>query len=147
MFNNYLEISKNIRDVFGIAGVGIDLLSVDRVRKLYQKYEKHFLAKMLGKEELQIFQKRLDANYDRGIRFLATRIASKEAFSKAIYTGIRFPVTWKNIQIINSSEGSPRILLSYQLNDWYRSIYKDAYISISDDINLALAIVIIKRKC
>lgn len=143
MFNNF-EITK---DISAISGVGIDLLSVDRVRKLYQRYKEHFLVKMLGEKELCVFRKRFDANYERGIRFLATRIASKEAFSKAVCTGIRYPVTWKNIQIINSSNGKPGIILSFELDAWYRLIYRDAHISISDDSNLALAIVITNRKC
>ncbi|AGF48893.1 holo-ACP synthase [Candidatus Kinetoplastidibacterium galati] len=146
MFNNF-KIDKYINNIPRIAGVGIDLLSVDRVRTLYQRYQKHFLKKMLGEEELYVFQKRLNSNYERGIRFLTTRIASKEAFSKAVDTGIRYPVTWKNVQIINSSKGSPKIILSSDLDLWYRSTYEDAYVSISDDINLALAIVITDRKC
>ncbi|AFZ83900.1 holo-[acyl-carrier protein] synthase [Candidatus Kinetoplastibacterium blastocrithidii TCC012E] len=145
MFNS-LDVFKNSKDISGIAGVGIDLLSVDRVRTLYQRYDDHFLAKMLGENELYFFHKRLNANYERGIRFLASRIASKEAFSKAIDTGIRYPITWKSIQIINSNEGKPRIILSYDLNVWYRSIYGNSHVSISDDIHMVIAIVVTERK-
>ncbi|AGF46736.1 holo-[acyl-carrier protein] synthase [Candidatus Kinetoplastibacterium desouzaii TCC079E] len=130
-----------------IAGIGIDFLSVSRVDDLFIKYGCKFSKRVLGPEELTSFSIRLNSNYKRGIRFLTTRISVKESFSKAIGIGMRSPMSWSNIQIINDDNGKPYCLLSSFLEKWFVKNYGGSiHISISDESDFVVSNVIVERK-
>src|SRR5690606_24149058 len=60
-----------------IAGIGVDLLKVDRIERVYARYGAKFVSRILGLEETEKFQQRHQRDPKRGIRFLATRFAAK----------------------------------------------------------------------
>ncbi len=67
-----------------IVGIGADLLQLKRLEAAYDRTQGRLAKRVLGEEELTIFEQRLKRNHKRGIAYLATRFAAKEAFSKAI---------------------------------------------------------------
>jgi len=97
-----------------IKGIGIDIIEINRVKEAAEKYGKSFLEKIYSEKELKYCRNRKALRYPE----LAVRFAAKEAFAKAIGTGIagfgrsHNGVSWKDIEIINNSHGKP--LLSFQ---------------------------------
>ena len=87
-----------------IFGVGTDVVEVDRVRKALERWGERFARKILCEPELQRFRgHRLPAN------FLAKRFAAKEAFTKALGTGIRSPANWHGVWVVNLPSGKPEL--------------------------------------
>ena len=66
-----------------ILGIGIDLLNVNRVKVLYEKYKDKLPYKILSQEELDLYK-----NSNKKELFIAKRFSCKESFSKALGTGI-----------------------------------------------------------
>ena len=78
-------------------------------------------------------------------RFLAKRFAAKEAFSKALGTGLRAPATFQNIAVSHDDLGKPILVLAPELQAFLseKNIQK-MHISISDEKNLAAAFVVLE---
>ncbi|MEB0178427.1 holo-ACP synthase, partial [Undibacterium sp. CCC3.4] len=72
-----------------------------------KRHGDRFAEKILGVDELTIYHQRKASTEVRGLQFLATRFAAKEAFSKAIGLGITEPMNWSSVQILNLSSGQP----------------------------------------
>ena len=72
-----------------IIGIGTDILQIERLQAAYDRTNGRLAERVLGLDEMQVFKHRLARNHKRGIAFLATRFAAKEAFSKAIGLGMR----------------------------------------------------------
>ena len=129
-----------------IAGIGIDLLRVDRIRVALERHGDRFAAKILGEAELAVFQARRARAPVRGLRFLATRFAAKEAFSKAIGLGIRLPMTWTRVQTLNMPGGKPTLVLAEPLKSWYDARFGAAHVSITDESDMVAAYVIVEAR-
>lgn len=129
-----------------IAGIGTDLLLVSRIEKIYAKYGDKFVQRILGPEEQQVHARRAARDPQRGIRYLATRFAAKEAFSKAIGLGIHMPMAWSRVQILNRKGGAPEIHLAKPLADWYYKRFGVAHVSMTDESNMVSAFVVIESK-
>ncbi|MBO9353481.1 holo-ACP synthase [Bordetella petrii] len=130
----------------GIAGIGMDLLRIDRVERALARHGDRFAEKILGPEELQKFHARRARDAARGVRFLATRFAAKEAFSKAIGLGMRMPMTWTRLQTLNAPGGRPVLVMAPSLLEWYQPRFGAAHVSITDESDLAAAYVVVERK-
>ena len=72
-----------------VAGLGCDIVEIDRIQKAYSDRGKRFAEVVLSEEELKVFEERYTLSPERGIRYIAGRWAAKEAFSKAMGTGVR----------------------------------------------------------
>ncbi|HZJ97322.1 MAG: holo-ACP synthase [Alcaligenaceae bacterium] len=129
-----------------IAGIGTDLIYINRIQKSYDRHGERFLKRILGPGEREKFQRRYDRDPHRGITFLATRFAAKEAFSKAIGLGMRMPMHWSAMQTLNAPSGKPMVVLSGELKNWYESRFGEAHVSLTDESDLAMALVIVERK-
>ena len=129
-----------------IAGIGTDLIYINRIQKSYDRHGERFLKRFLGPGEREKFQRRYDRDPHRGITFLATRFAAKEAFSKAIGLGMRMPMHWSAMQTLNAPSGKPMVVLSGELKNWYESRFGEAHVSLTDESDLAMALVIVERK-
>jgi holo-[acyl-carrier protein] synthase len=126
-----------------IYGVGTDILKLDRLVASYQRTHGRLAQRILGPEELQVFQARLARNESRGMAYLATRFAAKEAFSKAIGLGMRSPMSWKAVQTLNDASGKPVIKCSGLLEKYVQERQLVAQVSISDEVNMVIAFVIL----
>ncbi len=126
-----------------IYGVGTDILKLDRLVASYQRTNGRLAHRILGSEEMQVFQARLARNESRGMAYLATRFAAKEAFSKAIGLGMRSPMSWKAVQTLNDASGKPVIKCSGLLEKYVQERQLVAQVSISDEVNMVIAFVIL----
>lgn len=128
-----------------IAGIGVDLLRVDRIERVFARHGAKFVARILGPQEIEKFHQRYQRDPQRGIRFLATRFAAKEAFSKAIGLGMHSPMAWSRMQTLNDVGGKPMVQLSEPLAGWYRQRFGPAHVSITDESDTVLAFVMIEN--
>ncbi len=123
-----------------IYGTGVDLCDISRVEKSLEKHGSKFTKKILHINEQKIM-----ATLKLQSRYLAKRFAAKEAFAKALGTGIAKGVTLPDIEISNDSNGKPLLILHGEANSKLKAIQaKGVHLSISDEKHYALAQVIIE---
>lgn len=129
-----------------IAGVGIDLLRIERVEQALARRGDRFAQKILGADELAKFAARRSRDPQRGVRFLATRFAAKEAFSKAIGLGMRMPMAWRRMQTLNAPGGRPIVVLAEPLKTWYEARFGAAHVSLTDEHDMVAAYVVVETR-
>jgi holo-[acyl-carrier protein] synthase len=125
-----------------ILGIGTDLCEVSRIERALERFGERFAGRILVPSELEVFhRRRLRAAY------LAKRFAAKEAFSKALGTGIHFPVNWHNVWVVNDRSGKPALEFSPPLAALLerRGIEK-VHVSLTDEIGMACAFVIVEGR-
>lgn len=128
-----------------IYGVGTDLLKVARIRAAYAARGDRFALRILGDDEFVIFQNRMVRNFDRGLLFLATRFAAKEALSKAIGLGMRSPMSWRVAQFVNELSGKPVVVLSEPLRSWVAAKNLSFHVSMTDEQEMVSAFVVAEQ--
>ena len=128
-----------------IYGIGTDICKIPRIEAALERHGERFARKILGPQELEKFRARSAKNAVRGVRFLATRFAAKEAFSKAIGLGLRMPMTWPAAQMLNHPSGKPMIVCSGVLADFMAQHRLSAQVTISDEEEYAVAFVIVEQ--
>tara|TARA_Y100000310_G_scaffold331699_1_gene405759 strand:- start:796 stop:1191 length:396 start_codon:yes stop_codon:yes gene_type:complete len=125
-----------------IFGIGTDIVNIRRIEQSLKKHKYSFKNKIFSKKEISYCEKRKNSG-----AFYAKRFAAKEAFSKALGTGIRKGVNLKNIEITNNVHGKPSISLKGNLANYMKKKIKckkyDIHLSLSDDKPWAQATVII----
>jgi holo-[acyl-carrier protein] synthase len=129
-----------------IYGIGTDIIRISRVAGALERNGERFAEKILGPEELEKYRCRKAKVDARGLRFLATRFAAKEAFSKAIGLGMRMPMTWRAMQVLNAPGGKPIAVTSGDLNEFMEKNGLTAQVSITDEAEYAVAFVIVEKK-
>jgi holo-[acyl-carrier protein] synthase len=129
-----------------IYGIGTDIIQISRIEAALARNGERFAEKVLGPEEFEKYRRRKAKVEARGIRFLATRFAAKEAFSKAIGLGMRMPMTWRAMQTLNAPSGKPIVITSGALTEFMRQNELSAQVSITDEADYAVAFVIVERK-
>lgn len=129
-----------------IYGIGTDIIQIPRIEAALARNGERFAEKILGAEELEKYRRRKAKFEARGTRFLATRFAAKEAFSKAIGLGMRMPMTWRAMQTLNAPSGKPVAVTSGALREFMERNGLSAQISISDEADYAVAFVIVEKK-
>lgn len=130
-----------------IYGVGTDIIRIDRIEAAMGRYGERFAERILGPQELEKYFVRRDRASVCGLRFLATRFAAKEAFSKAIGLGMRLPMRWTAMQTLNTPAGRPTIVASGALAEWMTARRLVAQVSISDEVEYAIAFVVVEKTC
>ena len=128
-----------------IYGIGTDIVQISRVEAALARSGPRFAEKVLGPEELAKYHARSAKNAVRGLRFLATRFSAKEAFSKAIGMGMRMPMTWRSMQMLNDPSGKPPIVCSGALDEFMRQNRLSAQVTISDEADYGVAFVIVTQ--
>ena len=129
-----------------IYGIGTDICDIRRVAATLARRGDRFAEKVLGPHELEVFRARRAKVESRGISYLATRFAAKEAFSKAIGLGMRMPMTWRSCEIIKAASGKPVIRLHGDLAAWFDDRHLVAHVSVSDESDYAAAFVVVETK-
>ncbi|MDC6484473.1 holo-ACP synthase [Methylophilaceae bacterium] len=124
-----------------IYGIGTDIVEVKRIREALNKHGIALAKKILTSQELLTYK-----NTEVKENFLAKRFAAKEAFAKAMGTGMRSPVNFKSIEVIHDSLGKPKIKTIQKLSLLVKSYnIKYCHLSISDEKNIAVAFVILEK--
>ena len=125
-----------------IFGIGTDIVNIKRIEHSLKKHGFSFKNRIFSKKEISYCEKKKNSS-----SFYAKRFAAKEAFTKALGTGIRKGVNLKNIEITNNVYGKPLILLKGNLSSYLKKKIKsskyDIHLSLSDDKPWAQATVII----
>jgi holo-[acyl-carrier protein] synthase len=129
-----------------IVGIGTDILQITRLQAAFDRTNGRLAEKILGPDEMLVFKYRLSRNHKRGIAFLATRFAAKEAFSKAIGLGMRMPMTWRSLQTLNEPSGKPVTSYSGALAQFMQEKNWEAQVTVSDEQDMAIAHVIVVQK-
>jgi holo-[acyl-carrier protein] synthase len=124
-----------------IHGIGTDLLDAERIRHGLSRFGKHYADRILAPAELPGYYASRDP-----ARFLAKCFAAKEAFAKATGTGLRTPVTLRNIAVLRDPHGKPIFQLAPELAAWLATRGVTAHhISLSDEGDLVLAFVVLEQ--
>ena len=123
-----------------IFGVGTDVVEIERIQAALKRYGERFARRVLCQPELERFHgHRLPANY------LAKRFAAKEAFTKALGTGIKAPANWHGVWVRNLASGQPVLEFSDALNALLKKRgITSAHVSLSDERGVAFATVILE---
>jgi len=123
-----------------IYGVGTDVVEIDRIRKALARFGDRFARRILCEPELRRVQShRLPANY------LAKRFAAKEAFTKALGTGIHAPANWHGLWVTNLRSGKPVLEFSAPLRNLLdKRKITQTHVSLSDEKGVAFATVILE---
>jgi holo-[acyl-carrier protein] synthase len=126
-----------------IIGIGVDIVENKRIRSLIKK--KNFLTRTFGKNEILNSKK-----VKNKMNYFSKRFASKEALAKAIGTGISEGLNFKDIEIVNNSNGKPYYFNSSKLKNFIIKKKKiknfNLFLSISDEKEYSIAFAIIQTK-
>jgi len=117
-----------------IKGIGVDIIEIDRVKSAVKKGGEKFLRRIYTSNEIKY------SKLKKTFRFpeLAARFAAKEAYSKAIGTGI-VGISWNQIEIKNDKSGKPHLAVLGKIRE-------NVHVSLSHSLNYAVAMVVIDEK-
>ena len=90
-----------------ILGVGTDVVDIRRVAKVIERHGDRFLDRVFTETERARAERRM-----RSVETYAKRFAAKEACAKALGTGIRSGVWWRNMGVVNLPSGRPTLRLT-----------------------------------
>ncbi len=122
-----------------VIGLGSDIVSVRRVAGVASR-RSGFAARILTQPEMAIYEER-----GRSAEFLAGRFAAKEAFLKALGTGLGSGILFSDIEISPGTSGDPRISFRGRAMEFFNRIGgRETFISISHEKEYALAVAIIE---
>jgi len=123
-----------------IYGVGIDIIDINRIRKVILKYGDRFKTKCFHKTEINRSESKFNS-----VESYAKRYAAKEACAKALGTGLARGVFWKDIEIRNNKYGKPYIILHNKAKKFLNNNFlkNNIELSLSDEKEYAIANVII----
>ena len=123
-----------------IFGIGTDIVSVDRIKKSLKK--KYFIERIFNEKEILKCKKII-----KSVNCYAKRFAAKEAFSKALGTGISNGINFNEIVILNKKSGKPYIVIVGKtkkiLDKKFKGKKSKYSLSLSDEKKYAVAFVTI----
>jgi holo-[acyl-carrier protein] synthase len=123
-----------------IVGVGTDVVSIPRVAEALERWGEKFVTRILTPEEQVRY-----AHTRQKASHLAKRFAAKEAFSKAIGTGIRTPFRWHSVSVGRDARGKPGLVPSADMARHLADIGVTAsHLSLTDDAGVAMAFVVLE---
>lgn len=125
-----------------IFGVGTDLCEVARIEAAWARFGEAFAARILGAQELALFHRRHTRHARRGMLFLSTRFAAKEALSKALGLGMRSPMSWRVAELLPQPSGQPAFHLHAPLAAWCAERHLHLHASVTDTETLVQAFVV-----
>ncbi len=123
-----------------IYGVGTDVIEIPRIEQALARFGERFALRILCEPELRRFR-----GHRKPAAFLAKRFAAKEAFSKALGTGIHAPANWHGVWVINLRSGRPQLEYSEPLRALLASrLIRHSHVSLTDERAIATATVILE---
>lgn len=123
-----------------IFGIGTDIVEVSRIEDSLARFGAGFAQRILGEREWLAYQQT-----QTQARFLAKRFAAKEAFAKALGSGLRAPATFQNIGVAHDDLGKPVFDLAPELQARLEALgIRYQHLSISDERALAVAFVVLE---
>lgn len=123
-----------------IAGIGTDIVSVSRVRSILNRFPDRFAKKILSENEFADFTR-----CTTRAAFLAKRFAAKEAAVKALGTGFRQGVEYRDITVSHDAHGRPMLVFTgVALRKVSENKITNSHLSISDERDHAVAFVVLE---
>ena len=127
-----------------ILGIGVDVVRVSRMQSIVDRFGGRFPQRILTGEELEELPGRR-----RSAPFLAKRFAAKEACAKALGTGMRADVYWRDMGVVNLRSGQPTMALTGHAADHLARLTPPGHeakihLTLSDEHPYALAFVVIE---
>ena len=123
-------------------GIGVDIIDNKRFKKLIK--DNKFINRIFSKKEISASKKKLNK-----INFFSKRFAAKESFAKALGTGFRNNLNFKDIEIVNDNLGKPFYLINNKIKQIIKKNKKIAnfelFLSISDEKDYSIAFTIIQK--
>jgi holo-[acyl-carrier protein] synthase len=125
-----------------IYGIGTDIIEIPRIAAALDRFGERFARRILCEPELKRF-----AAHKKPAAYLAKRFAAKEAFTKALGTGIHAPANWHGVWVTNLRSGKPTLEFSVALKALLdaRGV-GGAHVSLTDERELASATVILETR-
>ena len=124
-----------------ILGIGVDIIENKRIEKSIKN--RNFIKRIYSSKELTESDK-----INNKVAFFSKRFAAKEAFSKALGTGFRMNLNFKDIEVINDKMGKPHYVKNKKITKLIQKKYKtkkfNCFLSISDDNKYSTAFAIIQ---
>jgi holo-[acyl-carrier protein] synthase len=127
-----------------IVGIGSDTIDIRRIEKTLGRYGDRFVNRVFTSIERQ----KSDRRAARAASY-AKRFAAKEACSKALGTGFRKGVYWRDLGVVNARSGKPTMVLTGGASEWLKTLVPPGFephihITLTDDFPYAQAFVIIE---
>lgn len=124
-----------------IVGIGTDIVEVERIQKILEKsFSEKFCEKVFTESEIAYCQKQANS-----FECYAARFAAKEAFLKALGTGLRYDFQFTHIDVQKNEEGKPFIVLSGTLKEYCeQKNIKKIHLSLTHIPKYAQAFVIVE---
>lgn len=124
-----------------VIGTGVDMVEIHRVELSIERFGERFLGRVFTARERAYCEDRRKG----AAQSFALRFAAKEAFAKALGTGIRLGVNWKDIEVQSDSLGRPAIALhGGAATAAKKAGIQRTHLSLSHDGPLAVAFVVVE---
>ena len=124
-----------------ILGIGTDIVKNTRIKKLLKT--KNFINRIFSQKEIKKSQ-----NLSNKTTYFSKKFAAKEAFLKAVGTGITEGINFKDITVTNTNNGKPKILINSKVKKFVRQKLTkkkiNIFVSISDEAEYSISLVIIE---
>lgn len=120
--------------MYVIKGIGIDIIDIDRIKQSIKRNPR-FVQRILTLEEQKRYS---ELNERRRNEFVAGRFAAKEAFAKAVGTGIG-KISFQSIEVLSDEKGAPKMVVEGYAD--YR-----IWVAISHSLNQAVAQVVLEAR-
>lgn len=124
-----------------IHGIGTDIVQVDRVKRSLDRHGERFAARILAASEHDGFATSRDP-----ARFLAKRFAAKEAFGKALGTGVAVPATLHALAVDHDELGKPLYCYDAALAGFLAERGLNAHLSLTDEADYVVAFALIEKR-
>ena len=125
-----------------IVGIGLDLVKIERIRALADRWQERFLERLYTEAERRYCFERASPYAS-----LAGRFAAKEAVVKAIGTGWSAGISWQDIQVLNDGSGKPVAQVQGRAGAMLQEAgVTDIHISLSHDADYAIAQVVLTKE-
>lgn len=122
-----------------ILGVGTDIVRIDRIAASLERHGDRFAHRILAGAERDAFARHRDP-----ARFVAKRFAAKEAFGKALGTGVAAPATLHALAITHDARGKPLFDFAETLSAYMAERGLSAHLSLSDETDYVVAFAVIE---
>ncbi|PPI88271.1 holo-ACP synthase [Candidatus Pantoea edessiphila] len=123
-----------------ILGIGTDIVEIERVIKVINRFGNCLANRILTEFEYQQYQL-----HKRPARFLAKRLAVKEAAAKALGTGIRCGLAFNHFEVFNDELGKPKLIFFQKVNELAKKLgVRNIHVALTDERYYACAMVIIE---
>lgn len=123
-----------------IYGIGTDIVEYVRIEKMFKRYGGRFAQRIL--HEFELLELR---GHAAPARFLAKRFAAKEAFAKAVGSGLRYPVSLRRIAVTHDGLGKPVLYFDETLRGYLAQLgINGHHLSVSDEREMVVAFVVLE---